>query len=261
MKSATGPTNTGGNPKVGVPVHLHRPQFFCPCPPCVPCLPSTTPFPPPTPLTPSPASSSAKNCVLPYEATRARPAILAAHLLEQAEGPLSCPQDDTRSRPTTMVSLSEQSEGHTHQPHEDTKASSARKISASLMLSKSEGNNTRVRDVSFITWSSPLVTMSVPPSIFALPPSIPNTHTQHNLRLDPPPITHSRFASANPFDMLSDSDVFPPAPVESSRATPIPTQALSSISAPPIIADTGCTGLLLQFSNTQTLAPCPLHSP
>jgi hypothetical protein len=41
--------------------------------------------------------------------------------------------------------------------------------------------------------------MSVPPSIFALPPSIPNTHTQHNLRLDPPPITHSRFASSNPF--------------------------------------------------------------
>ena len=34
MKSATGPNNTGGNPKVGVPVHLHRtrpqsrPQFF-----------------------------------------------------------------------------------------------------------------------------------------------------------------------------------------------------------------------------------------
>ena len=174
MKSATGPTNTGGNPKVGVPVHLHRPQFFCPCPPCVPCLPSTPPFPPPTPLTPSPASSSAKNCVLPYEATRARPAILAAHLLEQAEGPLSCPQDDTRSRPTTIVvSLSEQSEGHTHQPHEDTKASSARKISASLMLSKSEGNNTRVRDVPFITWSSPLVTMSV---LYFCPPS---KHPQH----------------------------------------------------------------------------------
>ncbi len=34
MKGATGPTNTGGNPKVGVPVHLHRTRItcFCPCP-------------------------------------------------------------------------------------------------------------------------------------------------------------------------------------------------------------------------------------
>jgi hypothetical protein len=129
MKSATGPTNTGGNPKVGVPVHLHRSHFTFACsrPPCVLCLPSIPPFSPQTPPTPSPASSSAKQCVLLHEATRARPAILATLLLKQAEGPLSCPQDDTRSRPTNIVvSLSEQSEGHTHQPYEDTKASSAR---------------------------------------------------------------------------------------------------------------------------------------
>jgi hypothetical protein len=45
MKGATGPANTGGNPKVGVPVHQHRPHFsfFGPLPPCVPCLPSSPP--------------------------------------------------------------------------------------------------------------------------------------------------------------------------------------------------------------------------
>ena len=71
MKSATGPTNTGGNPKIGVPVHLHRPHFtfFCSRPPCVPCLSSSSPSHPQTPPTPSPASSSAKNSALPYEAT------------------------------------------------------------------------------------------------------------------------------------------------------------------------------------------------
>ncbi len=217
MKSATGPTNTGGYPKVGVPVHLDRPHFtfFCSRPPCVPCLPSTPPFLPQTPPIPSPASSSAKQCVLPHEATRARPAILATLLFKQAEGPLSCPQDDTRSRPATIVvSLSEKSEGHTHQPYEDTKASSARKTIAPHMLSKSEGNNTRVRDASSPTPSSPFVTMSVLPSIFSLPASIPNPHTQHHLRLDPPPIIPSRFASINRFDVLSDLDVSPPAPVE-----------------------------------------------
>ena len=196
---------------------------------------------------------------------------MATPWLEKAEGFISCPQEDTHARlnpevlkKQTKVVSREQSEGHTSTPYEDTKASSAQNISASLMLSKSEGINIRVRDVSSITWSSPLVTMSVPPSIFSHPASIPNPHTQHNLRLDPPPITPSRFASVNPFTVLSDFDDSPPAPVESSRATPIPTQALSSISAPPIIADTGCTGLLLQFSNLPALSPfsptnpCPL---
>jgi hypothetical protein len=196
----------------------------------VPCLPSTPPFPPQTPPTPSPASSSVKKqCFLPYEATRARPALLATLLLKQAEGPPVCPQKDTRSRLTIGSSLlSEQSEGHTHHPYDDTKASSARKTIASLQdnkqLSTSEGNNTRVRDVSSLTWSSP-------------------------------PITPSRFASVNPFHVLSDLDVSPPAPVKSARATPLPTKALSSISAPPIIADTGCTGLLIQFSNFPALSP------
>ena len=193
---------------------------------------------------------------------------MATPWLEKAEGFISCPQEDTHARLTpevlkkqTKVVSREQSEGHTYTTYEDTKASSARNICASLMLSKSEGINIRVRDVSSITWSSPLITMSVPPSIFSHPASIPNPHTQHNLRLDPPPTTPSRFASVNPFTVLSDFDDSPPAPVEYARAPPTNTQALSSISAPPIIADTGCTGLLLQFSNFPALSPFFTHKP
>jgi hypothetical protein len=47
MKTATGPENTGGNPKVGVPVHIHRPSFFSPLffsVSCVSCLPSPAPY-------------------------------------------------------------------------------------------------------------------------------------------------------------------------------------------------------------------------
>jgi hypothetical protein len=186
-----GPANTGDNPKVGVPVHLHRPHFtfFGPLPPCVPCLPSSPPFPPQTPPTPSPASSSAKQCILPHESTRARPAILATLLLKQAEGSLLCPQEDTCSRPRE-VSLSEQSEGHAPHPYEDTRASSARKIIASQLLAQSEGNKSRVREVPTyvsllfhhpplsVTWSSPPVTMYIEPSIFAFP--LPRTTKSHN---------------------------------------------------------------------------------
>ena len=81
MKSATGPYNTGGNPKVGVPVYLHRfpsdkPPFFSMS--CAPCLPSPShvcaeltfnspflPFPHPNP---SPVSSD-KASVVPHEDT------------------------------------------------------------------------------------------------------------------------------------------------------------------------------------------------
>jgi hypothetical protein len=265
MKNATGPENTGGNPKVGVPVHLHRPSFFVPLSlslSCVSCLPSPAPFP-----TSSLASLRDKALALPYEATRARTAFIATHLLEQAEGSISCPQEDTRARfaPTTVVSR-EQSEGHTPLPYEDTRAS-ARKIIASQKLTQSEGLNLRVRDSAAfvsppshyaslsVSWSLPLVTLSVAPSIFSLPTNHPNPHTQHNLRHDPFPITPSRFASVNRFDVLSDIDVSTPAPVEPPNSSPPPTQALSSTSAPPLIADTGCTGLLLQFSNYPALSP------
>ncbi len=131
-----GPENTGGNPKVGVPVHIHRPSFFRALSfsvSCVPCLLSPSHFPTLNSHTPpisSLDSSADKALALPHEATRARTAFLATHLFEQAEGSISCPQEDTRAglAPTTVVSR-EQSEGHTSLPHEDTRTS-ARKISA-----------------------------------------------------------------------------------------------------------------------------------
>ena len=143
MKSATGPENTGGNPKVGVPVQIHRPSFFSPLPfsmSCVSCLPLPAPSSPQNPHTPPPSSrdsSRDKAFALPYEATRARTAFIATPLLEQAEGSISCPQEDTRARLAQHV-LREQSEGHTLYPYEDTRAS-ATKFIASLMLPKSEG--------------------------------------------------------------------------------------------------------------------------
>ena len=136
----------------------------------------------------SPASSSDKALALPYEATRARTAFIATHLLEQAEGSISCPQEDTRARLTpTMVVSREQSEGHTPTPYEDTRASQARKIIASHQLPTSEGHNLRVRDLTSlsVSWSLPLVSMSISPSIFFLPARNPNPHTQHKLRHDP----------------------------------------------------------------------------
>ena len=262
MKTATGPENTGGNPKVGVPVHRHRfpsdkPLLFSMT--CLSCLPSPAPFStphPPTTPTFSLASSGDKALALPHEATRARTALMATPLLEQAEGFISCPQEDTRARLTpTMVVSREQSEGHTPTPYEDTRASQARKIIASHQLPTSEGHNLRVRDLTSlsVSWSLPLVSMSISPSIFSLPARNPNPHTQHKLRHDPPPCITSRFASINRFAMLSDFDDTPPAPVEPPK--PSHTQALSSASAPPLIADTGCTGLLLQFSNYPALSP------
>ncbi len=113
----------------------------------------------------------------------------------------------------------------------------------------------------------PLITMSAEPSIFAYSPSKPNKTTQRKLLLDIPQphnttsSVYSRFASPNRFQLLSNHNSSHPAPVEPARARPNPTQALSSISAPPIIADTGCTGLLLQFSNFPALSPFFKHKP
>ncbi len=139
---------------------------------------------------------------------------MATPLLEQAEGFISCPQEDTHARlAPTMVVSREQSEGHTPTPYEDTRASQARKL-ASHQLPTSEGHNLRVRDFAslFVSWSLPLVSMSISPSIFSLPARNPNPHTQHTLRHDPPPCTTSRFASINRFAMLSDFDD-PPLPL------------------------------------------------
>jgi hypothetical protein len=111
MKTATGPENTGGNPKVGVPVHLHRSSFFRPLSfsiSCVPCLPSLLPFPYTnmhTPPTLSPASRD-KALALPHENTPASLTSNATHLLENSEGHTQAlPQEDTPACHATNASL------------------------------------------------------------------------------------------------------------------------------------------------------------
>ena len=71
-----------------------------------------------------------------------------------------------------------------------------------------------------VSWSRPLVTLSVAPSNFSLPATNPNPRTQHNLRHDPPPpsnpqptITPSRCASPtvleNPFTSFNTTSPLP----------------------------------------------------
>jgi hypothetical protein len=73
MRSARGPDGTGGNPKIGVPVHYSRPPKIVPsfttCDPCLP-LPSPTVFLPCPPL--SPVTGVKINADLPYEDNRGR---------------------------------------------------------------------------------------------------------------------------------------------------------------------------------------------
>ena len=85
-----------------------------------------------------------------------------------------------------------------------------------------------------VSWSIPIVTMTVAPSIFALPLTNPNKQTQHDLLHDTPrPLNPkptpapSRFASPNRFELLSDPDFPPPAPVESPKPSPHSPQVLS----------------------------------
>ena len=254
MKHATGPENTGGNPKVGVPVHIHRFPFFRPLSlsmSCVPCLPSPLPFPHPNPHTSpifSPASS-AKAFDVPDEDTLACLAFKATHMLEKSEGLThTLPQEDTSASLAIFAKhLLKKSEGGAHSPYEDNRASSAQKIRASHMLMPSEGNN--------------------PPPLshhasLSVPPTTHNKQTQQNLLRDSPKPSNphitpapSRFATHNRFELLSVPDEHPPAPVESPKPSTHSPQVLSSVSSFPLIADTGCTGLLLQFSNFPALSP------
>ncbi len=125
----------------------------------------------------------------------------------------------------------EQSEGHTSLSYEDTRAS-ATKFIASHMLPKSEGNNPRVRDLAALVSDSSLPTIA--PSHFASP---------------------NRFALLSDDSYLESPNLPPTCPVNPTKPRPHPTQVLSSISALPLIADTGCTSLLLKFSNFPALIP------
>ena len=85
MKNATGPHGTGGNPKIGVPVHYSRPpKFFPPFTPCRPCLPLPSPTisPPCPPL--SPVTSVKINADRPYEDNRGH--VLQTLPLDRSEG-------------------------------------------------------------------------------------------------------------------------------------------------------------------------------
>jgi hypothetical protein len=85
MRSVRGPDGTGGNPKIGVPVHYSRPpKFFSPFTTCGPCLPLPLPtFSPPCPPL-SPVTSVKINADPPYEDKRGH--VLQTLPLDRFEG-------------------------------------------------------------------------------------------------------------------------------------------------------------------------------
>ncbi len=251
MRSARGPEGTGGNPKIGVPVHYSRPpKNFPPFTTCTPCLPppSLILYPPCPPLNPV---TSVKNADRPYEDNRAH--VLQTLPLDRSEG-----KHASRVREMACLSLPR---SHSASP---------------LHLSPQSSS---------VSWSSPLVTLSM--SITPRPLSITQdkitqaTHqrlirTQDSTRPQPkhppnrslnPTPDSSRFVHPNPFQALvydpfppdpSHPTLFPspffsldlshldhpPAPVEPPPPSPAPSpaspsQALSSVTTPPLIADTG----------------------
>jgi hypothetical protein len=121
-----------------------------------------------------------------------------------------------------------------------------------------------VYPIAYATWmfSFPPAHLIVNPPLLplALPP--PTTFNCSLTTSAPQTLTtlhFSRAQSVSTFPTLSPSRCSlpypPPAPVDVAMPrTPIP-QVLSSFSTPPIIADTRCTGLLLQFSNFPALSP------
>ena len=239
MKAARTPDGTGGNPKIGVPVTHLRP-FFQPLH-CVPCLTPTTL--PPRPISPvSPPEASVKNATPPC--------------------------DDNFRASVVLPTLS------------------ALALSEGSILSRARELNRPI------------------PKPHPLPRPPPILH---------PPLTvhKSRFASPNPFQVLSN-DPFPPDPEHPSQFTspfcldvphlPLPPPTLVAANPPhpsssppptvsspaslqggttspcpphpnthfacttshsPLIADSGCTGLLLKFSTFPALQPffTPKHLP
>jgi hypothetical protein len=106
------------------------------------------------------------------------------------------------------------------------------------------------------------------PSILTFPllPLVLLTPILFRLYLTNPslPILPIRFSSLAPLASSFPISTPPPAPVNlpsPSSAPPqaLPFKALSSVTNPPLIADTGCTGLLLQMSNFASLRPFFSH--
>ena len=258
MRLASGPLGTGGNPKVGVPVSFVRPaQFFPPLPRrCFPCL-------TPTPPIPHPSLAMANN------ETREDKTGQSMHA--------AVPDEDPIALSASPASL-HKSEGYY----------------ASLVRERPVVPHTQLRhslswSEPLVTLSAPA------PSHFPIPRKRTDKHRQDKIRKDikrqdsskpkpktkpslNPPTPISRFAHPNPFQVLS----YEPFPHDSTHTSLFPSpfslpltpeppdpasnpssDSLSSLSAAslnltspsPLIADTGCTGVLLQFSNFSALSP------
>jgi hypothetical protein len=334
MRTATTHVGTGGNPKVGVPVDYTRPppHTFFPhaspnyCPVSIPSLSQ---------------DSSDKLAQTPYEdnSVRASPASTRnmseghnASLVRELAGALSvlpvtpalpiCPAQ-TGCRVSSVPVLSPLSRKTRHRSPKTRQLTS---------LTDTPNSKPLIVTPNRVTWSVPLVSLSVAPSFPLARVFQVNAFLQHRLRRDPypKPSLSFRFSHHNAFSVLesdSDSDsesdsvctlvsyndtstlpssdipsdsssnvlhcrvlASDPSPFAALEAppvlnpvfrvtydaqglpvtTPLPfsahlpsTTVLSATSvgvsvllpSSPLIADTGCTGLLLQLSNLPCLQP------
>ena len=96
-----------------------------------------------------------------------------------------------------------------------------------------------------VSWSDPLVTLSVSQKFSAYPSSHPNRNT-----------SYIRFLLHRDSPLPAPVDRFPPSIPPAQALTTTSGSALASLSsAPPLIADSGCTGVLLRLSNFPSLQP------
>ena len=272
MKAATSPHGTGGNPKIGVPVSFHRPSSNCfrlsssfslSCHPCA----SHTPFHPP-PFSQASGPISAPR--LP--AAPVFPFVSYLHAAQDHRAPPPPPLLDKDK----ITILSQRAYAN-----EDIRAPA---LPAALTTSEAQsvpcvrkGTGTSCS----VSWSFPLVTASCAPLSsdpsdgFLSPPRSPAQQDrirQHITRQDKTRPTQqpqtrptsispttsapsSRFSHPNPFQTLS-VDPFPPEDwlaksplLISPFCLSLPNLSPTASPSPPLIADTGCTGILLQFSN------------
>ena len=284
MRNATSEIGSGGNPKIGVPVTYTRPQFvfsrkasvcfsLSSHPLCTPCALTTPPSrasrdkPATTPnedIRVSDAKNKHSSQQTPTSegltASRVRDMAFTP-LINPFKLPLSEPFPPDHSHTTLWPSPFSLPLPHNH-PHPPLPP---------IPHPPLPPNHTTTS----VSWSSPPVTLSI--SIPARPSHLQQDTTatkqhQHLVRtqdrtrpVPSPSSLSSRFSHVNAFSCLSDPDSdsesdtdadFPPhlptvshlhhaPPLLPSKTTPAPT---------PLIADTGCTGVLLQQCNFPSLS-------